>query len=170
MSNTSKRRYLPPTQPDTVFRITCPASKSDDILTFSADGVKILIEEYAGDTTSDDDRMVVIISPAAEQPSEESAAQLALIRVFERMVEKDEENKSMNSNSNLQVGCRLVAPSYQVGCVLGRGGKIVEKIRQESGAQIRVLPKDQSPIPPPGDEFIQVLFSYLDSILFKLIH
>lgn len=164
MSNSSKRRYVPPTQSDTVFRITCPASKSDDILTLSTDGVKILIEHYAGDATSDDDRMVVIISPAAEQLPEESAAQLALIRVFERIVDKDEENKSLNSNST--VGCRLVAPSYQVRCVLGRGGKMIEKIRQQSGAQIRVLPKDQSPIPPPGDEFIQVFFLIL--ILFLL--
>ncbi|KAL5072309.1 hypothetical protein RYX36_011293 [Vicia faba] len=156
MSNSSKRRYVSPTQSDTVFRITCPASKSDDILTLSADGVKILLEDYAGDTSSDEDRMVVIISPAAEQPSEESPAQVALIRVFERMVEKDEENNTSNS----QVGCRLVAPSYQVGCVLGRGGKIIEKIRQESGAQIRVLPKDQSPIPLPGDEFIQITGNY----------
>ncbi|KAJ1429222.1 K-like proteiny domain [Sesbania bispinosa] len=89
---------------------------------------------------------------AAEQAvtcgGDESPAQLALIRVFERMVE--EESKA----SNLTVACRLVAPSYQVGCVLGRGGKIVEKIRHESGAQVRVLPKDQPP-PPPGDEFIQ---------------
>jgi poly(rC)-binding protein 2/3/4 len=168
-NNNNKRRYVPPTQSDTVFRIISSAAKSDSLLSLSGDGVKILIEDYAGDPTSDD-RIVVIISAATEQLPDESAAQLALIRVFERIVENDIEensNKSLNSSS---VGCRLLAPSYQVGCVLGRGGKIVEKIRQESGAQIRVLPKDQSPIPPPGDEFIQVLLTNLYSVLFKLIH
>lgn len=41
--------------------------------------------------------------------------------------------------------------------MLGRGGKIVEKIRQESGAHVRILPRDQ--IPPcasPADELIQI--------------
>ena len=148
-NNNNKRRYhVPQTQPDTVFRILCPAAKSDSLLSLSGDGVKILIDDFAGDVTSSDDRIVVIIS-------EESAAQLALIRVFERMVEKDNNEE----NNKKSVGCRLVAPSYQVGCVLGRGGKIIEKIRLESGAQVRILPKDHSPIPPPpGDEFIQVFF------------
>lgn len=149
-NNNNKRRYVPQTQPDTVFRILCPAAKSDSLLSLSGDGVKILIDDFAGDVTSSDDRIVVIISAAAE----ESAAQLALIRVFERMVEKDNNEE----NNKKSVGCRLLAPSYQVGCVLGRGGKIIEKIRQESGAQVRILPKDHSPIPPPGDEFIQVFF------------
>lgn len=148
-NNNNKRRYVPQTQPDTVFRILCAAAKSDSLLSLSGDAVKILIDDFAGDVTSSDDRIVVIISAAAE----ESAAQLALIRVFERMVEKDNNNEENNKKS---VGCRLLAPSYQVGCVLGRGGKIIEKIRQESGAQVRILPKDHSPIPPPGDEFIQI--------------
>ncbi|WJX42690.1 hypothetical protein P8452_29892 [Trifolium repens] len=154
-NNNNKRRYVPPTQSDTVFRIISSAAKSDSLLSLSGDSVKILIEDYAGDPTSDD-RIVVIISAATEQLPDESAAQLALIRVFERMVENDIEENSSKSLNSSSVGCRLLAPSYQVGCVLGRGGKIVEKIRQESGAQIRVLPKDQSPIPPPGDEFIQI--------------
>jgi poly(rC)-binding protein 3/4 len=128
-NNNNKRRYVPQTQPDTVFRILCAAAKSDSLLSLSGDAVKILIDDFAGDVTSSDDRIVVIISAAAE----ESAAQLALIRVFERMVEKDNNNEENNKKS---VGCRLLAPSYQVGCVLGRGGKIIEKIRQESGAQV----------------------------------
>ncbi|KAM0962735.1 hypothetical protein EV2_022551 [Malus domestica] len=42
-------------------------------------------------------------------------------------------------------------------CVLGKGGKIVKKIRQESGAHFRIFPIDQ--IPPcasPTDELIQI--------------
>lgn len=70
------------------------------------------------------------------------------------MLDGDEKEVSENDAA---VACRLLAASSQVGCVLGRGGKIVEKIRQESGAQVRVLSKDQ--IPPcasPGDELIQI--------------
>ncbi|XP_027344681.1 KH domain-containing protein HEN4 [Abrus precatorius] len=146
-NNGKKRRHVPPAPSDTIFRILCPAANTADITALAGDGAKILVDDFGGA----DERVVVIVG-AAEQPvsCEESPAQVALIRVFEKMV--DEESKASNS----AVSCRLVAPSYQVGSVLGRGGKIVEKIRQESGAQVRVLPKDQIPHPPPGDELIQI--------------
>ncbi|KAG5016422.1 hypothetical protein JHK85_022558 [Glycine max] len=135
-NNSKKRRHAPPAAPDAVFRIVCPAAKTADVAAIGGDGAKILVEDLVGA----EERVVVIVG-------DESAAQVALIRVLERTM--DEETK------NSTVSCKLVAPSYQVGCVLGRGGKIVEKIRQDSGAHIRVLPKDQPP-PPPGDEFIQI--------------
>ncbi|CAA6672171.1 unnamed protein product [Spirodela intermedia] len=69
-----------------------------------------------------------------------SPAQRALIRVFERILRVEEEKEKEIQGL---VMCRLLAPSTQVGCVLGKGGKIVEKIRQESGAQIRVLSMEQ---------------------------
>ena len=74
------------------------------------------------------------------------------------MDEERKEKEKKEDLSNVVVCCRLLAPSNQVGCVLGIGGKIVEKIRQESGAQIRVLPKDKIlACASPGDELIQVL-------------
>ncbi|KAK9281039.1 hypothetical protein L1049_003931 [Liquidambar formosana] len=101
---------------------------------------------------------------------EGSLAQQALVRVFERILkvdeergggsaesEKGEEKEKKEEGGGNVVVCRLLAPSNQVGCVLGRGGKIVEKIRQESGAQIRVLPKDHIPAcASQGDELIQI--------------
>lgn len=71
------------------------------------------------------------------------------------------------------VVCRLLAPGGQVGCVLGKGGKIVEKIRLESGAQIRVFGKEHLPLcAAPSDELIQVSFSFsiYSMSSFMLIH
>lgn len=100
-------------------------------------------------------------NPVAVDDDESSPAQQALVRVFERILKVDEEREEKEKKEdlgNVAVCCRLLAPSNQVGCVLGRGGKIVEKIRQESGAQIRVLPKDHIPAcASPGDELIQVV-------------
>lgn len=100
-------------------------------------------------------------NPVAVDDEESSPAQQALVRVFERILKVDEEREEKEKKEdlgNVAACCRLLAPSNQVGCVLGRGGKIVEKIRQESGAQIRVLPKDHIPAcASPGDELIQVV-------------
>ncbi|XP_043713741.1 KH domain-containing protein HEN4 [Telopea speciosissima] len=120
-----------------------------------------------------------------------SPAQLALVRVFERMMkvdeerlgvlgesedgeekEKEKEEKTANAGpTQSSVVCRLLAPSNQVGCVLGRGGKIVEKIRQNSGAQVRILPKDHIPAcASPGDELIQItgIFSAVKKALLSV--
>ncbi|GMQ07831.1 hypothetical protein CsSME_00051855 [Camellia sinensis var. sinensis] len=104
---------------------------------------------------------------------EGSPAQQALLRVFERILKVDEERSGVSSAENekgedeegggnvVPVVCRLLAPSNQVGCVLGRGGKIVERIRHDSGAKVRVLTKDQIPAcASPGDELIQVMFCF----------
>lgn len=89
---------------------------------------------------------------------------MALVKVFERMLKVDEER---GAEERREIGngtegsgfvvCRLLAPSNQVGSVLGRGGKIVEKIRQDSGARVRVLPRENLPgCASPGDELIQI--------------
>ncbi|KAG5538108.1 hypothetical protein RHGRI_025254 [Rhododendron griersonianum] len=107
------------------------------------------------------------------EDEEVSQGQQALVRVFERIAEERsgvsstesefEERDGGGGHNNIGGGgegavvCRLLAPSSQVGCVLGRGGRIVERIRHDSGARVRVLQYDQ--IPPcalPGDELIQI--------------
>ncbi|KAJ7952054.1 KH domain-containing protein [Quillaja saponaria] len=124
-------------------------------------------------------------NPSMGYCNEGSPVQQALVRVFERTVRVNEDRtddtgKESISDSNINgdgieikgmVVCRLLAQSSQVGSVLGRGGKIVEKIRQESGAQIRVLPKDQIPACAfPGDELIQITgtFSAVKKALFSV--
>ncbi|XP_020275436.1 KH domain-containing protein HEN4 isoform X3 [Asparagus officinalis] len=73
---------------------------------------------------------------------------MALVRVFERIEELEE---------GREASCRLLVSGTQVGCVLGKGGKIVERIRGESGAQIRVLGKEQLPVcAAAGDELIYI--------------
>lgn len=133
-----------------------------------------------------DERVIVIIADSTKKESSSAAnssadelanlddessssqAQRALIRVFERILKVDEERNAEGEGRKDEcsdvsgpqgvVVCRLLAPSNQVGSVLGRGGKIIEKIRQEAGAQVRVLPKDQLlACASPGDELIQAM-------------
>ena len=56
------------------------------------------------------------------------------------------------------VAARLLVPSSQIGCLLGKGGAIITQMRLDTGAGIRVLPRDQVPgCALPTDEVVQVV-------------
>lgn len=89
-----------------------------------------------------------------------SPAQEALFRVHGRIVDSENANGSdedeEDGDPNL-VTTRLLVPNNQIGCLLGKGGKIIEQMRDETGAQIRILPKEQLPgCALPTDELVQV--------------
>ena len=106
-------------------------------------------------------------------------AQEALFRIHGRITERDdigkssferkeEEEEGEDDNDNddnsdkkglrsTQISARLLVSDGQVGCLIGKGGRIIEQMRKDIAAQIRVLPK--SSLPPcafPNDELVQV--------------
>ncbi|KAM3289744.1 KH domain-containing protein HEN4 isoform X3 [Capsicum chacoense] len=184
LSTTTSFRTPPPPPPpslfpklspgETFFKILCPADKTGGLIGKGGATIRQVREETGAKIRIDDslsgcdERVIVIIANCnvEEVVNDEelslsmsaSQAQRALIRVFERILKVDEErNAEGEGRKDINVVCRLLAPSYQVGCVLGRGGKVIEKIRLESGAQVRVLSNDQIPAcASPGDELIQI--------------
>lgn len=79
-----------------------------------------------------------------------SRAQEGLIRVYERVLE-------IEGNGGA-VGCRLLGISGQIGALMGKGGVIVDGIRKNTGAKIKVLKKEQLPACAlPGEELIQIM-------------
>ncbi|XP_062008938.1 RNA-binding KH domain-containing protein RCF3 [Rosa rugosa] len=135
-----------------LFRLLFPSSKAGSLIgkLGSVPGAKVQFDY----PTHGDECVVVILADPNPQSPDGSPAQQALVRVFKRMV--DELGQPENGNGSVCC-CRLLIGSGQAGCVLGRGGKVVEKMRQDSGAQVRVFPRDQ--IPPcasAGDELIQI--------------
>lgn len=125
-------------------------------------GAKIRVEDAPPDTP---DRVVVIIAPSAisskvylGKPTEwnrydsngssgavgdvgaveVSKAQEALLKVFERVLDVAAETEGTEVRDGV-VSCRLLADSPQVGSVIGKGGKVVEKIRKDTGCKIRAL-------------------------------
>jgi predicted RNA-binding protein YlqC (UPF0109 family) len=99
---------------------------------------------------------------ASHRDSEKlTPAQEALFKVHARIVADIETSGGDGSDHEeeptQQVVSRLLVPNNQIGCLLGKGGKIIEQMRQTTGAQIRVLPKDQLPgCAMPTDEIVQV--------------
>ncbi|CAL9060218.1 unnamed protein product [Musa banksii] len=182
-------RSPPPLKPSSVqivFRILCPGDKSGGVVGKGGaflrrcreeTGARIRVEDPV---PGSDERVVVVVAEAqpkrwaeaggGEAEADASPAQRALIRVFERILRVDEDGlgEGIDGGGGTKekgmhglVLCRLLAQGNQVGSVLGKGGKVVEKIRQGSGAQVRVFGKDQVPTcASAGDELIHISGSF----------
>lgn len=91
-----------------------------------------------------------------------SSVQKAMLLVFERIIEGELETGVADEDctNNSSVILRLLVLSAQVGCLLGKGGSVIKQMSAESGAQIRILPKDKLPLcASVPDELVQVAFA-----------
>lgn len=72
-----------------------------------------------------------------------------MLKVFERVWEL-----TATEGEGEEVWWKMLAHTSQVGAVMGKGGKNIRRVRNESGAQIRVLPAPHWT--GKDDELIQV--------------
>ncbi|XP_024518635.1 KH domain-containing protein HEN4 [Selaginella moellendorffii] len=91
-------------------------------------------------------------------------AQLALFKVHSRILDADkyeddlDDSDSVEEDLSEKVVTRMLVPENQVGCLLGKKGRIIEQMREETGSQIRILPREQLPVCAlPTDEVVQVV-------------
>ena len=141
---------------DTVYRYLCPASKIGSIIGRGGEIVKQLRVDTKsririGETVPGCDERVVTIYSSSEETNafdemdtQVCPAQDALFRVHDRVV-ADEPGADDEPEGNQHVTARLLVSTDQIGCILGKGGQIVQSIRSETGAQIRILKDDHLP-------------------------
>ncbi|KAK2365877.1 KH domain-containing protein HEN4 [Trifolium repens] len=156
------------TKDDTVFRYLCPGRKIGSIIGRGGEIVKQLrIETKAKIRISEtvpgcDERIVTVYSSSDETNNLDdggknvSPAEDALFKIHDRVVAEDL-HSDQEEEGGPQVTAKLLVPSDQIGCVLGKGGQIVQTLRSETGAQIRIL-KDEH-VPPcalRSDELVQI--------------
>lgn len=170
----------PPQQPlpipagHVAFRLLCNSSRIGGVIGKSGaviknlqltTGAKIRIEDSPNESpdrvimvigASNIDGKVMVRSHSGDgEAIEVSKAQEALLRVFDRILEVAAEMEGIELGDRT-VSCRLVADSAQAGSVIGKGGKVVEKIKKDTGCKIWVC-KDKLPacISSP-DEVIEI--------------
>ncbi|KAJ3692953.1 hypothetical protein LUZ60_012048 [Juncus effusus] len=159
--------YSSSSHTEALFRILCPTDRLQPVTRIAIAGARIRIDSSSSAPHNSSDR-VIAISPSDSSPPKSrddfefdslTPAQCALVRVFERILFNEGGEKDIKERE--MVVCKLLAPNSQVGCILGKGGKIVERMRHESGAQIRVFGKEQSfSIANSVDELIHVSGSF----------
>ncbi|KAK9677400.1 hypothetical protein RND81_11G140800 [Saponaria officinalis] len=156
----SKRSKQPPPIPagHASLRIICHASHVGGFIGKSGSTIKQLQLDTGTKIRVDDSlrpgsdhRVIVVVGPTAsdkrveEYGAEVSAVQVAALRVFEKVLEV-----SKDGGGDTMV-FRVLIDEGHAGYVIGKGGKIVENLRKESGAKIRVLLGDHLPpfVSPP---------------------
>ncbi|XP_021812470.1 KH domain-containing protein HEN4 isoform X3 [Prunus avium] len=154
---------------DTVYRYLCPVKKIGSIIGRGGEIVKQLRVDTKskiriGETVPGcEERVVTVYSASDETNGFEDGgayvapAQDALFRVHERVIAEDLHNDEDADGGSHHVIARLLVPSDQIGCIIGKGGQIVQNIRSETGAQIRILKDDHLPACAlNSDELVQI--------------
>lgn len=166
---------VPPGQ--TAFRLLCHASRIGGVIGRSgsvikqlqqATGAKIRVENAPAESP---DRVITVVAPSAPSAAkitlrsptaegwdgevEVSKAQDALLRVFDRILEVAAESGAVSIGVGV-VSCRMLADAAQAGSVIGKGGKVVEKIRKDSGCKIRVLTEKLPACAASTDEMVEI--------------
>ncbi|KAL1338129.1 hypothetical protein HN51_032809 [Arachis hypogaea] len=153
---------------DTVYRYLCPARKIGSVIGRGGEIVKQLrIDTKSkiriGETVSGcDERVVTIYSVSDETNAFEdsgnyvSPAMDALFKIHDRVIAEDLHG-DLDDDIGHQVHAKLLVPSDQIGCVIGKGGQIVQSIRSDTGAQIRILKDEHLPLCAlNSDELVQI--------------
>ncbi|KAL8123874.1 hypothetical protein AgCh_011754 [Apium graveolens] len=170
---------------ETVYRILCHSRKIGSVIGKGGSIVKTLREEtqakitVADSVSGSDERVIKISSPSDKIPGKHNvesndeemaaegmdelmvphcAAQFALLKVHDRIIEEDIVGGSDTEAGNGNVvTARLLVPNNVVGCLLGKKGDVIQRLRSETTANIRVLPADHLPIcAMDTDELVQI--------------
>lgn len=87
-------------------------------------------------------------------------AQDALLKIHDRIAADEYMRGGVvheNTEPQDDVMARILVPKIQVGCLLGKGGNVIQKLRQDTNAHIRILPsRDLPPCAMRSDELVQI--------------
>ncbi|KAK1415937.1 hypothetical protein QVD17_31725 [Tagetes erecta] len=153
---------------DTVYRYLCPNRKIGSIIGRGGDIVKQLRSDTRAkirinETVLGCEERVIIVYSSSEETNgfgEDddlvSPAQDALFKVHDRIIAEEPPVDDQFDGMQL-VTVRMLVPADQIGCVIGKGGQVVQNIRNETHAQIRILRDEHLPrCALSSDELLQI--------------
>ncbi|GMJ04683.1 hypothetical protein like AT1G14170 [Hibiscus trionum] len=156
---------------DTVYRYLCHVKRIGSIIGRGGEIVKQLRSDSKANIRICDavpgceERVVMIYSSSEEtnpigDGDDElvSPAHDALFRVHDKVVADELPADEDFEEQTHVVTVRMLVASDQIGCVIGKGGQVIQTIRSETHAQIRVLSNDHLPPCALGsDELLQIV-------------
>ncbi|WCJ18227.1 RNA-binding KH domain-containing protein [Euphorbia peplus] len=155
-------------QEEVGFRILCSNERIGGVIGKGGTIIKALQNETGASVTigeavdSCDERLITVIA-SENSESRYSAAQKTVVLVFSRSVDAGLEKGLDSGIKGSPVSARLVVPSNQVGCLMGKGGTIVSEMRRTTSTSIRILGSQQVPkCVSENDQVVQISGDFLN--------
>ncbi|KAG6391539.1 hypothetical protein SASPL_149295 [Salvia splendens] len=166
------RKLLEQVMGTTNYRILCHDAKAGGVIGKSGSIIKAIRQNTGAwinvhELAPGDEERIIEISDNRGRGSggrlpSFSPAQEALLMIHERILETDGEGGGYGHSDGFaedendeyggrggggggnRVVTRLVVSRMHVGCLMGKGGKIIEQMRMETNTHIRILPRDHT--------------------------
>jgi poly(rC)-binding protein 2/3/4 len=145
---------------DTVYRYLCPVKKTGSIIGKGGEIAKQIRSETKSNMRINEalpgceERVVTMYSTNEELNHFGDDGELvcpaldALFKVHDMVVADADQDDGTDDDNDLgekqTVTVRMLVPSDQIGCVIGKGGQVIQNLRNDTNAQIRVI-KDHLP-------------------------
>lgn len=170
---------------ETVYRYLCPVKKTGSIIGKGGDIAKQIRSETKSNMRINEalpgceERVVTIYSTNEELNHFGDDGELvcpaldALFKVHDMVVadiDHDDGNDDDDLGEKQTVAVRMLVPSDQIGCVIGKGGQVIQNLRNDTNAQIRVI-KDHLPscaLTLSHDELLQVRYTHNSQVFILL--
>ncbi|KAL5230012.1 hypothetical protein ABZP36_028788 [Zizania latifolia] len=168
---------------ETIYRILCPVKKIGSVLGRGGDIVKALRDKtkakirVADSIPGADERVIIIFNYPNQSEQADGAAQNistdglenikphcfaqdALLKIHDKIAADEDLHGEIiheKAESVDDVTARILVSGNQVGCLLGKGGSIIQQLRNDTGAGIRILPSENLPrCALKSDELVQI--------------
>lgn len=132
---------------DVVFKVLCSTSRVGSVIGKGGEVINRMRSESGAKIRAEDfvqgcDERIIFIS-AQDMPDVDSCpSQMALWSVIEVILAQEH----VEGAEEEQLTVRLLVHVSQVGAIIGKGGETINALRARTGANIRVLPKQDLPL------------------------
>lgn len=132
-------------------RVLCPSDKIGRVIGKGGSTIKNLRQSSGAridvdDTKKKTDECIITVSSTESIDDVKSAAVEAVLLLQGKINDDDEETVSM----------RLLVPTKVIGCLIGKGGSIINDMRKKIRADIRISKGDKPKSVSPDDELVEV--------------
>ncbi|ESQ31444.1 hypothetical protein EUTSA_v10003637mg [Eutrema salsugineum] len=146
---------------EVVFKLLCSIENAGGVIGTAGKVIRTLHSETGafinvGNTLADCEERLISVTAPENPECQSSPAQKAIILVFTRLFELATK-KILDNGPRTSITARLVVPTSQIGCLLGKGGVIVSEMRKTTGAAIQILKVEQNPkCVSENDQVVQI--------------
>ncbi|XAR72484.1 hypothetical protein NMG60_11019137 [Bertholletia excelsa] len=135
-----------------IVRVLCPSDKIGRVIGKGGSSIKSVRQASGARVEVDDkkasqDECIITITSTESQDDLKSMAVEAVLLLQGKINDEDDDTVTM----------RLLVPSKVIGCIIGKGGSIINEIRKRTKADIRISKGKRPKCADANDEFIEVV-------------